>query len=477
MLTWLHSGLRNTAHDASAATEALLHETTLRLAVTGLSRAGKTVFITALITNLLALGRGLDVLPGLHRRLEQGADGGTGAVSRLRSVRLVPPGAGEVPVFDHARNLAALSAEIPNWPPRTDDLTETALELVIDRTGWGAYLGPWRLRLEILDYPGEWLLDLPMLEQSFRAWSRETLARLREPPRSQAFAAFLQQLPTVEADGAPDHERLRRLHTLYRDGLHAAQNEHGLRLLQPGRFLCPGPKADAPFMWFFPLDEVPDHPRHGTAAALLEERFEAYKADMRARFFETHFARFDRQILLVDVLGALHGGKEAFHDTQQALALIASSLSYGSGWSLGRSKQGRIGRVAFVATKADHVPAGARDNLRLLLRDLVEDAREPMKGQPVSFHAAASVLSTTDTTVEHAGLFKDVVRGTPVGGGGAKLFDPGTVPACRPPDSFWNKPRFKLPVFEPRRPRDGGQGGIQHLGLDTVLSALLEDKL
>ena len=115
--------------------------------------------------------------------------------------------------------------------------------------------------------------------------------------------------------------------------------------------------------------------------------------------------------------------------------------------------------------------------LRHLLRDLVESARTSMEGRSVSFHAAAGVLSTSDTTVEHEGLVKDVVRGTPVGGNTAKLFDPGTVPAGRPPGSFWNGRRFVLPVFEPRRPRDGGQGGIQHLGLDAVLDALLGDKL
>jgi predicted YcjX-like family ATPase len=473
MLTRLRSALHNTVHDASARTEALFHETTLRLAVTGLARAGKTVFVTSLITNLLALGRGLDVLPELHRHLEQGA--GAGGASRLRSVRLVPPGSGDTSVFDHGRNLAMLTAEIPAWPPRTDDLTETAVELIIDRPGLRAHLGPKRLRLEILDYPGEWLLDLPMLEQSFQAWSRETLARLREPPRSLAFVDFLQQLPSVEANAAPDHERLRRLHGLYRDGLHACQNKHGLRLLQPGRFLCPGPQADAPFMWFFPLEGMPDYPLRGTAAALLEERFDAYKADMRRRFFEAHFARFGRQIVLVDVLGALHGGREAFRDTEQALALIAGSLSYG-GRSFGHPRQGRIERVAFVATKADHVPAGARDNLCHLLRDLVGDASAPIGPRPVSFHTAASVLSTTDTTVEHEGLVKDVVRGTVVGGG-AKLFDPGSVPVSRPRDGFWNKRRFVMPVFEPRRPLDDGRQGIEHLGLDEVLTALLRGQL
>jgi predicted YcjX-like family ATPase len=230
-------------------------------------------------------------------------------------------------------------------------------------------------------------------------------------------------------------------------------------------------------MWFFPLEGAPEHPLRGTVAALLEERFESYKADMRARFFEAHFARFDRQILLVDVLGALHGGRDAFLDTQRALALIAGRLSYARDWGVLWPRQGTIERVAFVATKADHVPPSGRGNLRHLLRDLVEEARAPMGQRPVSFHAAASLLSTTDTTVEHDGLVRDVVRGTPVGSGAAKLFDPGHVPSGRPAEGFWNKKRFVLPVFEPRRPAEGGRSGIQHLGLDAVLAALLEDKL
>ncbi|WP_237217544.1 YcjX family protein, partial [Falsiroseomonas oryziterrae] len=52
----------------------------VRLAVTGLSRAGKTVFLTSLVANLLAAGRGARTLPAL-----EAAAGG-----RLRAARLVP---------------------------------------------------------------------------------------------------------------------------------------------------------------------------------------------------------------------------------------------------------------------------------------------------------------------------------------------------------------------------------------------------
>lgn len=38
--------------------------------------------------------------------------------------------------------------------------------------------------LEIVDYPGEWLLDLPLMEKTFAQWSktiRDYLSRIDEP--------------------------------------------------------------------------------------------------------------------------------------------------------------------------------------------------------------------------------------------------------------------------------------------------------
>ena len=56
-------------------------------------------------------------------------------------------------------------------------------------------LGNGRIRLDILDYPGEWLLDLPLLKKTYVEWSNETLKLLKCPPRasvSQDFFNFLE---------------------------------------------------------------------------------------------------------------------------------------------------------------------------------------------------------------------------------------------------------------------------------------------
>ena len=71
--------------------EATLNETTVRVAVTGLSRAGKTVFLTSLIHNLLAMGRNLNTLPALRNHLEAAAGKPAAQHSRLRRWRVRYP--------------------------------------------------------------------------------------------------------------------------------------------------------------------------------------------------------------------------------------------------------------------------------------------------------------------------------------------------------------------------------------------------
>ncbi len=130
---------------------------TIRVGLTGLARAGKTAFLTSLAANLLATGAGRPALPRLAQRL-----GG-----RPFRVVLAPGGAGDVPRFDYAAHLAALAADPPRWPARTDAVSLLALDLTLGRAGIASALPPQQVRLEVLDYPGEWLLDLPLLREGF----------------------------------------------------------------------------------------------------------------------------------------------------------------------------------------------------------------------------------------------------------------------------------------------------------------------
>lgn len=464
------------------AQRALPHDR-IGLAVTGLSRAGKTVFVTSLIQNLIALGQGLNTLPAFAACLS------TDGESRLVGVEVLPAGTSALPHFDQTGKLAALAGATPHWPPRTENLATISLQLTIARpSGIGRRIGPRTLRLDILDYPGEWLLDLPLLGLDFTTWSRQTLDLLRAPPRAAIAAPFLDFLDRQRGTQRPDEALARQGHALYRTALERCRSERGLRFLQPGRFLCPGPRGDVPLMWFYP-DDTPD--------SSLAERFEAYKRMVRTEFFEPHFADFHRQIVLVDVLGALVAGRAAFEDTTRAIGAIVNQLRYGPGGVvpaaaaialrglthvlppiLGRPAQAvasqlgdpRIDRVAFVATKADHVPVLKRDNLRHLL--VAMTGAEPAQA---THHVAAALLSTTDGTADRDGRKVPVVNGVVMGQDRVRPYDVGEVPSALPPDSFWSDTFFQLPVFRPPAVDGSGRTGLPHLGLDQVLASVIGD--
>lgn len=498
---WLWTGVRNVASGVSDSMDTAFNEQRIRLAVTGLSRSGKTVFITSMIQNLIALGQGRDTLPLVTRRLDSNGR------SRLRKVGIDPAGVQTIPYFDFQTKLQALARPDAAWPPRTEDLSEISITLEIEREGLGQKLGSRRVRMDILDYPGEWLLDLPLLDLSHAAWSEDTLERLRTPAMLPQTGKFLDFVRGLTPDGPVDEATVRRGHALYKETLFALRNSFGLRYLQPGRFLCPGPFGDAPFLWFFPMTGTGGSLPHGSIGRLLLDRFETYKREIRANFFDTYFKSFDRQIMLVDVLGCLYAGKLAFEDTAAAIHDLAVVLRDGWGtWARGRRQDRWLGelpwplslpvdaanyvvsalagtkaveRVAFVATKADHVPELDRQALKSLLAHLARPAAGAMEAEraKVSHHVAASIRSTEDVTLQIDGRPVRAVQGVLTPGGRARPFSPGQIPAAEIPDYFWDAAYFELPDFRPPRINPRGNEGIRHLSLDEVLDAVIGDLL
>ncbi len=439
----------------------------MRLAVTGLSRAGKTVFLTSLVANLLAAGRGARTLPAL-----EAACGG-----RLRGARLVPAGIEAMPRFDAPGHIAALAADPPRWPARTEDLASLELRLEVDPAGLLGKLrdtltGGRSVTLDVLDYPGEWLLDLPMLGQDYADWSAATLARLRRGRRAAAAGRFLAFADALPATAPAEDGLVRQGWALYRDALRDCRDRLGFRFLQPGRALAPGPRGEAPLLWFFPLP----HASGGELAGLMARRHAAYLADQRAGFFDPFFRRFHRQVVLVDALGALHAGEEVFADTAEALAAIASSLRGGGGLLDLLTGQG-VRRVAFAATKADHVPGRARDALLGLLGDLVgRDPAGPL-GAETSVHAVAAIRCTEDDVAVLEGRPVAAVRGLLLESGRSARVYPGEVPLRRPDPAFWEHAFFEMPVFQPPRLAADGGLGVPHLGMDALLARLVGDLL
>jgi predicted YcjX-like family ATPase len=455
----------------------LVRDRTIRLAVTGLSKSGKTAFITSFVHNLLgAVGRPAR-LPFLRAAAER----------RILAARLVASDDDLVPQFPLRETVEALAADPPRWPQSTTDLRRARLSLLFSPGGLlgrgnpiGRAVGSVaELRLEILDYPGEWLLDLPLLRQRYADWSRTSLALARRGVRAQLSGDWLDYLARHPADGASDPETARQAHHLYRAYLAACREEEQLSLLQPGRFLNPGQVADRSALWFCPLPlAAGGRTRPGSLAATMEARFDAYKFTIVEPFFARLARDVDRQIVLVDVLSALNAGEEAFADQRQSLDTILSIFRFGRR-SLLHWLGARIDRVLFAATKADHIPALQRDHLETLMANLVEapTLRARAAHARTTATALASIRCTEDGTDVIDGRKVDVVIGLPQDGERRIRFFPGIVPVTPPPAGFWGERFTDFPVFQPPRIGAAAEEGIPHINVDKALDFLLGDAL
>lgn len=428
---------------------------TVRLAVTGLSRAGKTVFATALAANLLAIPRD----PRRMAKLPAVAERRVVAVRELGSMRNATPG---FPLADALATLAGSGA----WPRPTTELSALTLELDIEAaaTAWlERELAATRrtLRLGIVDYPGEWLLDLPLLEQSFEQWSARELARAREPARGPRAGAFLAELSTVDPAGPAVPAQLAGLAASWRAYLLDCRAA-GLVALTPGRFLNPGAWEGQDFMRFCPLPALASGaPRPGTLAGVMRANFAEYLTRTRREFLEPHFARFDAQIVLVDLFGALAAGAASFAEVEEALGAIARALRPDPGW-LAFLGLGRAAPVVYAATKADYVPQSQRGQLAALLRHLV--------GADAAVTTVAAVRCTEDIVVEDRGRPQQAVSGLVEGGGREAFWFAGGIPVERP-ESAWFDHRYAVPVFAP--PSFNPARGLAHANLDGVLALAL----
>ncbi len=273
--------------------------------------------------------------------------------------------------------------------------------------------------LDVVDYPGEWLLDLALLDQSYVAWSRATILGTRRTGRAAIAAPWLATMAELDPAAPLDEvvaERAANAFKAYLSALRAGAE--AVATTPPGRFLMPGDLAGSPMLTFAPLDRLEETQSPGSLGALMERRFEAYKAKVVEPFFREHFQRVDRQIVLVDVLSAVDAGPAALAELEEALDAVLLSFRVGRNSLITRFFAPRADRILFAATKADHLHQSSHDRLDALLRLLVARAmrRTEAAGARVGTVALASVRATRETTVHDGGEVLRAVSGTPEAG-------------------------------------------------------------
>ena len=446
-----------------------LFEPVIRLGVTGLSRAGKTVFITSLVANLMNRGRMV--------QLEAAASGA------IQAAYLRPQPDDTVPRFDYEANMAALMADPPRWPQSTRSISELRLSLRIRRSGiLGGLTGPRTVHLDIVDYPGEWLLDLALLDRSYEQWASDVLARLETRPEAAEFLKRAAETDPAARLEEPAAQALAEAFTAY---LKAARAE-GYSDCTPGRFLLPGDLAGSPVLTFAPLRR-PGRMGRGALWREMQRRYDAYRDKIVRPFFRDHFARIDRQIVLLDVLGAIHAGPAALEDMRRAMAEILVAFRPGRNSALSRLLLGRrVEKILFAATKADHLHHSQHGRLRAITEALVSEARAraDFSGARTGAMSIAALRATVEETVEHDGRRLDCVRGTLLDGRQAAFY-PGALPEdparilgpAREGAAKWLDADYEIMNFAPPRLSLKPGEGPPHIRLDRAAQFLLGDRL
>ncbi|HUR42611.1 MAG TPA: YcjX family protein [Aestuariivirga sp.] len=448
----------------------------LRLGVTGLSRAGKTVFITALVHALLKGGR----LPAFVA-----SSGG-----RIDRVFLEPQPDDDLPRFRYEDHLEALMAPDRRWPDSTRRISQLRLTVEYTPSGFFArHLSNGSLHIDIVDYPGEWLLDLPLMRLSYAEWSAATLAASRTEQRLSRATAWHAYLCNLDATGPADESIAIRASEVFTAYLASCRSDDiSLSALPPGRFLMPGDYAGSPLLAFAPLDVTAgaEFPRN-SLGALMARRYRSYVNRIVKPFFFGHFARLDRQIVLVDALHPLNAGAGAVKDLQLALAQILACFRPGANSFASALFGRRIDRILFAAAKADLLHHTSHDRLEAILRLIAAAAaaRAEFSGAAIDVAALAAIRSTREARVTQGKETLDCIVGLPEKGEaiGAQVFD-GESEAAIFPGDLPADPRqaldgslaghLKFVRFRPPLPK---QDTFPHIRLDRAIEFLIGDRL
>jgi predicted YcjX-like family ATPase len=445
-----------------------LFEPVIRLGVTGLSRSGKTVFITNLVANLLDRGRMTQLI---------GARDGS-----ILSAYLQPQPDDTLPRFEYEKHLSDMIGSKPKWPQSTRSISQLRLSFRVQGTGiLSGVRGPRTVHLDIVDYPGEWLLDLPMLDQSFADWSQQSLMLAAKGTRADFSFDWMAMNPDVDAP--LDELVAQKLAGTFTKYLSDCR-EAGFSACSPGRFLMPGDLAGSPALTFAPLTGSGGR---GSLYREFERRFEAYKKKIVKPFFKNHFSHIERQIVLVDALGALHAGPQAVDDLRNAMVDILNCFKTGRNGILSGILGKSVERILFASTKADHLHHGQHGAMTSIMDALLREAKDRanFQGATTNSLSLASLRTTVEEVIKHEGETLEAVRGRLLDTGKEAVMYAGELPddptdllqSAREGAQDWLADDYAIMRFSPAKITLKSGDGPPHIRLDRAAEFLFGDKL
>lgn len=431
-----------------------------RIGVTGLSQAGKSTLITSLINHLENLRRG-----SLAARAE------LGLMVHGHWLR------GGERAFDYDAGLHALTNQPPHWPASTTDWSIARIEITMARPWYS--LKPTKRIIELFDYPGEWLLDLMLIDWSYSDFCRALWAWSALDPRRTLGSELIAALTAIDPYSPVDMDTLNELQARWADFLGTCRiAPHQLSQNLPGRFLIHGRDFDGGDHPFVPLfaqtvteggggeGRFPE----GSWGAVCQANFNHYRLHQAKPFFDRHFRDLDAQVILIDLLGAMSAGPDALKDMRAALEGVLRPFRYQRGNWLAQLFRKRIRRVAVCATKIDHLLPEDQKRLQSLMESYLYETVQRLAAESIELKVMAVAAVQSAQLVESGNTASLIGRDKR---SGEKIrFTPPTLPNTMPHNL--NLKIDELPQLAP----PGGLDRVQVFPsrrIDQLLAFLLKE--
>lgn len=432
--------------------------------VTGFSGAGKSTLLTSLIYQLSHPQKAQ--LPGFAPAL----------TGDLLGAELKPALDSGLPPFDYGGCLNALMSQPPRWPQSTRGVSAMELHIHLRNHHRFRGTGTKTLILELRDYPGEWLMDLPLLRMDYREWCRHQAHIVNADSRARLAPQLISRLAALCPQAPAQEAQLAVLWEEYRQFLLKCRTQSKLSYLQPGRALLEKkdygllPLLDLRGLSAEALAAMPDNSNY----QVLRRRYNDYVQEQVAPFAESHFRHLDRQLILVDMIGTLFAGEQALDDMCLAFAQIADTFRYGKSGRFNRLWRPKVDRLLFAATKVDQVLAADHDALRQLLGQQLQQTFSGARhrGLPIFSEAIAAVrCSREDQRSGRRMLVGHDLQGRYLGFENAEIFS--QLPSEQ---ADWGHYTGAAPP-QLRPPQGMASGHIPHIRVDALLNLLLGDKV
>ncbi|PCJ18741.1 MAG: hypothetical protein COB02_09925 [Candidatus Cloacimonadota bacterium] len=379
----------------------------IHFGITGLRQSGKTVFISAILNQLLHEKKISNFFPKGNREFS--------AISAP-----LPPHLPEFPLY---QNIEAIKGKenlkvLPKFPESTDCISYYDIDLKFVSNSFFQNFGLNRktnLKLRFVDYPGEWLLDLNLRNTSHFDWSIDLLKTYDKfHSNNPLYKKFLNYCDDIinqkfHFDNNPQEE-CNQMALLYRDFLIQAKN-NGFYFLQPGRFVMPGDakfeQANMKFCPFpFQLLTSGKNQYQDKIFQELEKRYQSYIDVYAKPFYKDTFQLFYRQLTLIDLISPLSSGDfQLYQDFTKSLKTTLSEFSFDRPWwkpSIFDSSN-YVQKIMFVASKIDYIPSNQQKFVKEYLLDILNSCLDLNKldENQWGLSVIASILCVHPSTISH----------------------------------------------------------------------------